>query len=311
MTFEQYGFELRGSIYMWVFKNKHYAAAAAAKSLQSCLTLCDPIDGSPPGSLVPGILQARILEWVAISFSNAWKWKVKVKLLSRVLLFVTPWTAAYQAPPSMEFSGKSTGMGWRYGSVSLSLSRLWSMWLDWLVFCDCGFSVFPLMPPLSAYCLTWVSLTLDVGYLFTAAPAKHSRCSLPRTWVISSLPPLLTLDMGYLLTAATPDLGHGVSWYVAFYLASFIYQVFKIHHILIQQRSHLGSNHTPGTQVARLVPITLKKKLLICSLTWWYISQFTCFCHFDKKFWNFEFIHLNIQTIYRDRTNLAFLKAPP
>ena len=104
LTFEQYGFELHGSIYMWVFKNKHYAAAAAAKSLQSCLTLCDPIDGSPPGSLVPGILQARILEWVAISFSNAWKWKVKVKLLSRVLLFVTPWTAAYQAPPSMEFS---------------------------------------------------------------------------------------------------------------------------------------------------------------------------------------------------------------
>ena len=124
-------------------------------------------------------------------------------------------------------------------------------------------------------------------------------------------PLLLTSDVGYLLTAATPDLGHGVSWYVAFYLASFIYQVFKIHHILIQQRSHLGSNHTPGTQVARLVPITLKKKLLICSLTWWYISQFTCFCHFDKKFWNFEFIHLNIQTIYRDRTNLAFLKAPP
>ena len=79
------------------------AAAAAAKSLQSCLTLCDPIDGSPPGSPVPGILQARILEWVAISFSNAWKWKVKVKLLSHVWLLVTPWTAAYQAPPSMGF----------------------------------------------------------------------------------------------------------------------------------------------------------------------------------------------------------------
>ena len=80
------------------------AAAAAAKSLQSCPTLCDPIDGSPPGSPVPGILQARRLEWVAISFSNAWKWKVKVKLLSRVQLFVTPWTAAYAAPPSMGFS---------------------------------------------------------------------------------------------------------------------------------------------------------------------------------------------------------------
>ena len=80
------------------------AAAAAAKSLQSCPTLCDPIDGSPPGSLIPGILQARTLEWVAISFSNAWKWKVKVKSLSRVRLLETPWTAAYQAPLSLGFS---------------------------------------------------------------------------------------------------------------------------------------------------------------------------------------------------------------
>ena len=79
------------------------SAAAAAKSLQSCPTLCDPIDGSPPGSPVPGILQARTPEWAAISFSNAWKWKVKVKSLSHVWLFVTPWTAAYQAPPSMGF----------------------------------------------------------------------------------------------------------------------------------------------------------------------------------------------------------------
>ena len=75
--------------------------AAAAKSLQLCPTLCDPIDGSPPGSPVPGILQARTLEWGAISFSNAWKWKVKVKSLSRFRLVATPWTAAYQAPPSM------------------------------------------------------------------------------------------------------------------------------------------------------------------------------------------------------------------
>ena len=79
-------------------------AAAAAKSLQSCLTLCDPIDGSPPGSPVPGILQARTQEWVAIAFSNAWKWKVKVKLLSCVRLLATPWTAAHQAPLSMGFS---------------------------------------------------------------------------------------------------------------------------------------------------------------------------------------------------------------
>ena len=78
--------------------------AAAAKSLQSCLTLCDPIDGSPPDSTVPGILQARTPEWVAISFSNAWKWKVKVKSLSRARLLATQWTAAYQAPPSMGLS---------------------------------------------------------------------------------------------------------------------------------------------------------------------------------------------------------------
>ena len=84
------------------------AAAAAAKSLQSCPTLCDPIDSSPPGSAIPGILQARTLEWVAISFSKAWKGKVKVKSLSRVPLSATPWTAAYQAPPSMGFSRPGT-----------------------------------------------------------------------------------------------------------------------------------------------------------------------------------------------------------
>ena len=77
-------------------------AAAAAKSLQSCPTLCDPTDGSPQ-SAVPGILQARTLEWVAIAFSIVWKWKVKVKSLSRIRLVATPWTAAYQAPPSMGF----------------------------------------------------------------------------------------------------------------------------------------------------------------------------------------------------------------
>ena len=84
---------------------------AAAKSFQSCPTLCDPIDGSPPGSPVPGILQPRTLEWVAISFSNAWKWKVKVKSLSHAWLLATPWTAAFQAPLSMDFQGKSTGVG--------------------------------------------------------------------------------------------------------------------------------------------------------------------------------------------------------
>ena len=80
------------------------AAAAAAVSLRLCPTLCDPTDGSPPGSPIPGILQARTLEWVAISFSNAWKWKVKVKSFSRIRLPATPWTTAYQAPPPMGFS---------------------------------------------------------------------------------------------------------------------------------------------------------------------------------------------------------------
>ena len=84
---------------------------AAAKSLRSCLTLCDPIDGSPPGSPVPGILQARTLEWVAMAFSNAWKWKGKGKLLSRVRFFPTPWTAAYLAPPLMGFSRQEDWSG--------------------------------------------------------------------------------------------------------------------------------------------------------------------------------------------------------
>ena len=118
--------------------------AAAAKSLQSCPTLCDPIDGSPPGSPVPGILQAIILEWAAISFSNAWKWKVKVKSLSRVRLLATPWTAAHQAPPSMGFSRQRVlewgaiwqnyineesegGPPWGGGSWAKPSEKLWAM----------------------------------------------------------------------------------------------------------------------------------------------------------------------------------------
>ena len=100
--------------------------AAAAKSLQSCPTLCDPIDSSPPGSPIPGIFQARTLEWVAISFSNAWKWKVKVKSLSHARISATPWTAAHHAPPSMGLSRQeywsgvplpSTGLLWRLNEL--------------------------------------------------------------------------------------------------------------------------------------------------------------------------------------------------
>ena len=102
------------------------AAAAAAKSLQSCLTLCSPIDSSSPGSPTPGILQARTPEWVAISFSNAWKWKVKVKSLSRVQLFVTPWTAAHQAPLSMGFSRQEywRRVPWRILSITLQACNM-------------------------------------------------------------------------------------------------------------------------------------------------------------------------------------------
>ena len=116
-TYSNINSELLRKIKRWVYMKVHWksktwykwkrfakAAAAAAKSLQSSPTLCDPIDSSPPGSPVPGILQARTLEWVAISSSNTWEWKVKVKSLSRVRLLGTPWTAAYQAPPPMGFS---------------------------------------------------------------------------------------------------------------------------------------------------------------------------------------------------------------
>ena len=95
----------------WMNEVKGIPAAAAAKSLQLCPTLCDPIDGSPWGSPIPGILQARTREWVAISFSSVWKWKVKVKSLSRVRLLATPWTAAHQAPPSMGFSRQECWSG--------------------------------------------------------------------------------------------------------------------------------------------------------------------------------------------------------
>ena len=111
------------------------AAAAAAKSLQSCPTLCDPIDGSPSGFPIPGILQARTREWVAISFSNAWKWKVKVKSLSRVRPSAPPWTVAYQAPPSMGFSRQEYWSGvplpspyLRAGALNCATFGWWSCW---------------------------------------------------------------------------------------------------------------------------------------------------------------------------------------
>ena len=109
--------------------HEYMAAAAATKSLQSCPTLCDPIDGSPPGSAVPGILQARTLKWVAISFSNEWKWKVKVKSLSWVRLVATPWTATYQAPPSMGFSRQEYWSGLPLPSPEYMAAMYNSLWI--------------------------------------------------------------------------------------------------------------------------------------------------------------------------------------
>ena len=111
-----------------------YNISAAAKSLQSCPTLCKPIDGSPPGSSVPGILQARTLEWVTISFSSAGKWKVKVKFISRVRLFGTPWTIADQAPPSMGFSRQEYWSGLPLPSP-LPQSELQQHFPFWSGFC--------------------------------------------------------------------------------------------------------------------------------------------------------------------------------
>ena len=105
--------------------------AAAAASLQSCPTLCDPIDSSAPSSPIPGILQARTLEWVAISFSNAWKWKVKVKSLSHVWLIATPWTAAYQAPLSLGFSRQEYWRGVPLPSPQLCETGTQRTGLDW------------------------------------------------------------------------------------------------------------------------------------------------------------------------------------
>ena len=118
---------IQGFIYIYIYfffpilyhKTKGLGGSMIAKSLQSCPTLCDPMDGSPPGSPVPGILQARTLELAAISFSSAWKWKVKVKSLSRVRPSATPWTAAYQAPPSMAFSRQEYWSGVPLPSLSM------------------------------------------------------------------------------------------------------------------------------------------------------------------------------------------------
>ena len=136
--------------------------AAANKSLQSCLTLCDPRDGSPPGSPIPGILQARTLEWVAISFSNAWNWKVKVKSLSHVWLLATPWTAAHQAPPSMGFSRQEYWSGVPLPSPEFIYINIFIfIYLFGAVLSLCCFAGFSLVPASGDYSyLLYMGLSL-------------------------------------------------------------------------------------------------------------------------------------------------------
>ena len=144
--------------------SKFSHSAAAAKSLQSCPTLCDPIDGSPPGFPIPGILQARTLEWVATSFSNAWKWKVKVKSLSRVPLFSTPWTAAYQAPPSMGFSRQEY---WSGVPSPSPVSRVQLFAIPWTASYQVSLYVHHQLLELAQTHIYWVSDAIQPSHLLS------------------------------------------------------------------------------------------------------------------------------------------------
>ena len=159
---------------------------ATAKSFQSCPTLCDPINGSPPCSPIPGILQARTLEWVAISFCDAWKWKVKVKSLSRFRLLATPWTAAYQAPPSMGFSRQEYRSGVPLPSPNMLLK------------CFFFFFQFPLyfQPVHWLFLVTFITLIFCHYNMLSESPVefsywvtiKNEMCETSLKWVfISSL----------------------------------------------------------------------------------------------------------------------------
>ena len=142
-----------GQLYVTIWKGM-LLLLLLLKTLQSCPALCDAVDGSPPGSAVPGILQARTLVWVAISFSNAWKWKVKVKSLSCVwLILATPWTAVYQDPPSTGFSRQEYWSGVPLPSPGLflvlvfsnsslqSLSHVWLFVTPWITACQASLSI--------------------------------------------------------------------------------------------------------------------------------------------------------------------------
>ena len=187
-------------VYVYCVRDSPYTKSAAAESLQSCPTLCDSIDGSPPGSAVPGILQARTLEWVAIFFSNAWKWKVKVKSLSHARLLVTPGTAAYQAPPSMGFSRQEYWSGCQCLlhilnlEVSYSpLPDLVSLWQNFQTGgCSLGFSS----------CL-WASMSARCHHhhhVSTRMPCWLFRLNVPKTEFFT-----FYLNMPVLVTGAWPS----------------------------------------------------------------------------------------------------------
>ena len=164
------------------FLTGKFMPPAAAKLLQSCPTLCDPIDGSPPGSPIPGILQARTLEWVAVSFPNAWKWKVKAKSFSRVRLFATPWAAAYQAPPSMGFSRQEY---WSGVLISLKLilyflqinSQNWNCWTVWKFF---FFKIY------LQYCVGFCQISIWISRRYTYVPSLPPLSPSYPSWLLQS-----------------------------------------------------------------------------------------------------------------------------
>jgi len=174
-------------------------AAAAAKSLQSCLTLCDPIDSSPSGSTVPGILQARTLEWVAISFSNTWKWRVKVKSLSHVRLLATPWTTAYQAPPSMGFSRQEYWSGvplpspYTVGSKCKLYSHYGEQYGGSLKNLKTELLYNPVISPLGLYSekiiiqKKYMHPNVHCNTTYIAGTWKQSKCPLTEEWYIYTM----------------------------------------------------------------------------------------------------------------------------
>ena len=176
------------------------AAAAAAASLQSCPTLCNPIDGSPPGSPVPGILQPRTQLWIAISFSNAWKWKVKVKSLSHVQLLATPWTAAHQVPRSMGFSPLPSLNMWLVACNSGRCSSKWIIKCNYMPpkymhtfsFYLSSFPFSFLLPWLQIHILFFGTMTGTIPnlqiYLEKTMISTLSFCSATKTALYLSIP---------------------------------------------------------------------------------------------------------------------------